>query len=115
MTDLVDPEHVEEIVGMERHDWDHYGRAVTDEQKFYILHPRECLKRGTDLRLCHYSRALDAGINEVTWEGYKDRTVRLATVRLAAAPHAQEDRFVLIPHPTDWSGQPLKKRRHRSG
>lgn len=70
--DLVRADEIEKIVGVERDDVDHYGRAVSGEQKVYILHSRLCREtRGvleSDLRDCPYSRALDdLGINPTEW------------------------------------------------
>lgn len=105
MTNLFDAKDIERIVGVKRHRWDHYGRAVSAEQKMYILHPEACLEHRRDLRKCHFSRALDNGLNPVTWKGYEDRPVRLAAIK-------RREGYLLIPHPVDWSTQtptrPLK-------
>lgn len=42
MTQLVPSDKIEENVGALRHPIDHYGRAVADEEIFYILHSEEC-------------------------------------------------------------------------
>jgi hypothetical protein len=67
MTDLVPPTEIERIVGVPRHATEHWGRAVSDEQRVYILHSRECLDSGIDLRYCAYSVALDDGIDPRRW------------------------------------------------
>ena len=77
MTQLVDPDHIEAIVGHARHDTRHLGRAITAEKTVYILHPWGCLKFWDDLRDCPFSRSLDRGIDIDAWQGYMDRPVRL--------------------------------------
>ena len=62
MTELVDPEVIESVVGMTRHDTIHFGRAVTTDERFYILHSRECRDDTADVRDCPFSLALDHGI-----------------------------------------------------
>lgn len=69
---------VEAIVGMTRHATLHYGRADPVAQVLHILHSRECVDSGTDLRLCPFSLALDVGAPVDVWEGYEDRPVELA-------------------------------------
>lgn len=61
MTDLVPGTDIENHVGRERHPIAHYGRINTAEGRFYILHSRECLDSGGDLRQCVFSLALDKG------------------------------------------------------
>lgn len=63
MTDLVDPSHIEEIVGVIRSPTLHFGRAVSSEGIFYILHSQQCRDTRTDLRECPWSKALDLGID----------------------------------------------------
>lgn len=77
MSKLVRAEDIEAIVGQERHKRVHYGRAVTTEQTLYILHSRECLESGIDLRGCEYSTALDNGIDPAQWRGFEDEAVAL--------------------------------------
>jgi hypothetical protein len=68
MSALVDPTVIEKIVGVRRHSREHYGRAVSAEQTFYILHSQRCLDSGVDLRECVYSVALDEGIKSYVWD-----------------------------------------------
>jgi hypothetical protein len=77
MSDLVPAEEIERIVGVARHSVEHWGRAVSAEQKVYILHSRECLDRGGDLRDCPYSIALDQGLAMDRWADYEDQPVAL--------------------------------------
>lgn len=77
MSDLVPPEDIERLVGIERHETAHYGRASTEDQKFYILHSRECKDSGVDLRECRYSLALDRGILPAQWSEYEDEPTLL--------------------------------------
>lgn len=62
MTDLVPAADIERIVGAKRHPTKHIARAVNAETTVYILHSRECLGSGIDLRECEFSLALDNGI-----------------------------------------------------
>jgi hypothetical protein len=65
--DDVDPTEIEVIVGVPRHpDW-HYGRAVSVEERVYILHSQQCHDHYDNLRDCPYSVALNAGIDESSW------------------------------------------------
>lgn len=79
MTDLVDPEEIERIVGVQRHPTLHYARAVQVMDRVYILHSQECRDSGIDLRDCPYSRALDNGITDrqpwTYWRRVLDRPV----------------------------------------
>jgi hypothetical protein len=67
VSDIVPAEDIERIVGVERHPTEHWGRAVSAEQRVYILHSQECLDSGRDLRECPYSLALDNGIDPFDW------------------------------------------------
>lgn len=67
MSELVDADEIEGIVGVERHPTNHYARAVSSEQTVYILHSQQCVDRGQDLRDCMYSLALDRGIDPDEW------------------------------------------------
>lgn len=78
MSDLVPAENIERIVGVRRHATEHWGRAVSTEQRVYILHSQQCLDSGIDLRECSFSFALDAGINPEAW--VEDTAVPLALV-----------------------------------
>lgn len=78
MTDLEPAEKIELVIGAKRHAAQHLGRAVTAEERVYILHSEECLARGNDLRKCEYSIALDEGIDLGVWRGFEDRVVTLA-------------------------------------
>ena len=74
MTDLVPADQIEQIVGIQRHPYRHYARAITAEQTVYILHSQACRDTVPDLRECIYSIALDRGIDAVAdeWEGCYD-------------------------------------------
>lgn len=67
MTDNVNPEDIERIVGVARSSWAHYGKADSREEKIYILHSGQCLNRYEDLRDCPFSLALDAGVDIEEW------------------------------------------------
>nr|DAI83567.1 MAG TPA: hypothetical protein [Caudoviricetes sp.] len=77
MTELVPSEEIEALVGAHRHGSVHLGRAVNATQTVYILHSRECVDSGGDLRECSYSKALDVGIDVTVWRGEEDRCVVL--------------------------------------
>ncbi len=79
MTDPVPANEIERIVGVSRHDTDHIGRAVSAEQRLYILHPKECLATQTDARSCEFSVALDNGIMMSKWGEFEDRPMVLGT------------------------------------
>lgn len=78
MTRLEPSETIEATVGAKRHATSHLGRAVSAEQRVYILHSQECVDSGIDLRECEYSRALDCGIDMGVWWDAQDAPVVLA-------------------------------------
>ena len=99
MADLIDPDHIEQIVGAKRHPTRHIGRADSASQTVYILHADDCAARKTHRPLteCKYSRSLDLGIDPARWEGHEDQPVFLgitAEARLiprdCALPHDPE-------------------------
>ena len=63
MSDRVDSDKIEEIVGTYRRIYAHVARCVDDEQKVYLLHPHNCKDRYDDLRDCEYSLAMDNGVD----------------------------------------------------
>lgn len=67
MADLVPAQDIEGIVGSLRDTEQHIARAVSAEQRVYLLHSHECVAMGRDLRLCPYSLALDRGIDLDSW------------------------------------------------
>lgn len=67
MTDLVAPDEIEAIVGVDRDVLVHYARAVSAEGRVYLLHSVRCVESTPDLRACRYSRALDVGIDVSRW------------------------------------------------
>lgn len=77
MTEHVSPDEIEEKVGRARHPRAHYGRAVSREQRFYILHSQICKEDTPDLRDCAFSVALDTGLDLSVWEDLQDRPVLL--------------------------------------
>ena len=78
MSDLVPTEDIERIVGASRRQKMHIGRAVSSEQTVYILHSKECLHSGIDLRDCVFQVALNRGIDMDLWSGHEDCPVELA-------------------------------------
>lgn len=72
MSDHVDPEVIEQIVGVKRHPTRHYARAVSAEQTVYVLHSEECRATYDDLRDCPWTLALDRGIDEYDWSDRED-------------------------------------------
>lgn len=78
MTELINPAAIERIVGVHRHATEHLGRAVSAEQRVYILHSAACAAATPDLRDCEYSTTLHLhGIDRSEWVGFEDRPVRL--------------------------------------
>ena len=77
MTRIESAETIEAKVGAQRHAVDHIGRAVSAEQRVYILHSERCRERWADLRECPYSLALDRGIDLARWAGFEDQPVKL--------------------------------------
>ena len=86
MSDLVNAEEIEQIVGAKRHPTRHIGRADSGEETVYILHSMRCKARGIDLRECSYSRALDMGIDLDVWDGWEDKPVVLGLHRPGLIP-----------------------------
>lgn len=78
MTRLEDPKMIEATVGVRRHPTKHLARAVSSEQRVYLLHSAACVATTTELRTCPYSRALDFGIRLDVWEHDQDRAVMVA-------------------------------------
>lgn len=68
---------IEAKVEASRHDTDHLGRAVSVTERVYVLHSKECVARGIDLRECEFSIALDLGIHLGAWESHRDVPVVL--------------------------------------
>jgi len=77
MSNLVPANQIEQIVGAQRHQSVHYGRAVSAEETVYILHSKRCRDSGIDLRYCEFSQALDTGIDMGDWGALQDETVAL--------------------------------------
>lgn len=82
MSEMEPAETIEATVGAPRDPWLHFGRAVSAEQRVYVLHSDECREIYADLRDCPFSKALDRGIDVEEWEGFEDVPVRL---RVSAA------------------------------
>lgn len=79
VSDLVPSAEIEGIVGTARHPTEHWGRAASAEQTFYILHSAACRDSGIDLRDCEFSLALDEyGVEMRYWRDHEDGPVRLA-------------------------------------
>lgn len=81
MSDLVPTADIERIVGAKRHWSLHLARAVSAEQKLYILHSQQCWEECEDapetLKQCDYALAQDNGIDESEWMEYEDKPVIL--------------------------------------
>lgn len=88
MSRLESSETIEAMVGAPRQEDAHLGRAVSAEQRVYVLHSQRCVDAHRDLRTCPYSVALDEGIDLDIWQDYQDRPVELAI---------DEDHFDLVP------------------
>ena len=92
MSEIVPASKIEGIVGAERHPTEHIGRAVSSEQTVYILHSRECIDSGIDLRDCPFSVALD---DYGVWGGRDDESVVLRIVDDALEPADEGEE---VPH-----------------
>ncbi|WP_314429639.1 hypothetical protein [Microbacterium lacticum] len=81
MSRIESAETIEGIVGAPRHETIHVARALSAEQRVYVLHSRECIEqiteRGSDLRLCPFSVALDEDIDLGPWEDFQDVAVEV--------------------------------------
>ena len=77
MSRLESTETILAVVGVERHASLHIGRAVSADQRVYILHSEKCLATEHDLRNCKFSIALDAGIRMELWAHRQDVPVLL--------------------------------------
>ena len=97
MTDLVDPDEIERIVGARRHPIHHLARAVSSEQTVYILHSQRCKDSGIDLRACDFSLALDNGIREHEW--VEDETTLVTTLHGTLLPLGQRSGSTPIRQP----------------
>lgn len=80
MTDLVDPAEIEAIVSAPRHQTLHLGRFDSARGAVFILHSAECLAAGEDLRFCRFSIALDEGVDDLLWRGWRNQPVVLAVL-----------------------------------
>lgn len=72
MSKLEPADQIEATVGAKRHPTAHIARAVSSEQRVYVLHSAECVARGIDLRKCVFSTALDHGIDMGAWEQFQN-------------------------------------------
>ena len=85
MSDLVNPDQIESIVGVKRHETEHYARAVPSDDRVYILHSEHCRATTPDLRDCLFSQALDRGIvHHIPWSAWRrllNRPVRAEVFR----------------------------------
>lgn len=86
MTTPVPANKIESIVGIERHPTEHYARAVSKEDRVYLLHAQECLDSTPDLTQCHFSLALDSGIDEEDWAPFMDQPVLVGLRDFAIVP-----------------------------
>lgn len=78
MSRLESAETIEATVGANRHEVHHIGRAVSAEQRVYVLHSKRCRSDfGKGLTSCRFSRALDLGILPQEWAGFEDQAVEL--------------------------------------
>lgn len=92
MTIQIPAEVALDVVGVDRHPIEHWGKAVSAERLLYILHSESCVEARDDLTECIYSKALDNGIDLERWQGHFDKAALLVI----------ED-WRLVPHPTLWS------------
>lgn len=86
MSRLEPADRIEAIVGANRDPEQHIARAVSAEQRVYILHSQACSSSGRDLRLCPYSLALDEGIDPDAWTEDEPVVVAIDHGRLVPEP-----------------------------
>lgn len=73
---MTDAEILEHFGGADaRHRTRHTAKAVSAEQRVYILHSWDCKNNVRDLRSCPYSAALDHGIDIERWAPHEDKVV----------------------------------------
>ena len=77
MTKREASDEIEAIVGVKRYEILHIGRAVSAEQRVFIMHSKACVESGIDLNDCRFSKALDNGIDPQEWDGWEDKPVIL--------------------------------------
>lgn len=75
MSRIEPAETIEATVGIKRSRSWHFARAVSAEQRVYVLHSEACMKANPDPRACTYSVALDLGIDLGVWSEHEDRAV----------------------------------------
>lgn len=94
MSELEPAGTIEATVGAPRDPWLHIGRAVSAEQRVYVLHSEECRELFADLRDCPFSKALDRGIDVERWEGFIDMPVKVAVspISMRLVPEAIGER-----------------------
>lgn len=97
MSRIEPADKIEGIVGATRHETIHVARAVSAEERVYILHSRACTLAYSDLRLCPFSVALDAGIDLELWGDWQDRPVEVCV---------DEEYEDLVPERTHVPGDP---------
>ncbi|WP_032377444.1 hypothetical protein [Rhodococcoides fascians] len=84
MSEIVPADDIEKIVGAPRARNLHLGRAVSEDQRVYILHSQKCIDSGRDVRECPFSVAMDNGIDvDYWWLGCED----IAVVLGVRGPH----------------------------
>lgn len=102
MTKSVPAEHIERVVGVPRHPLLHIARAVSAEQRVYVLHSKRCLSERPDLRECPFSLALDNGIHVDQWT--EDEPVAVEIVDGRLVPRVNEEPAVADYQPKRCSG-----------
>lgn len=91
MTELIDPTEVERLVNARRHPTEHIGLANSHDGKTYLLHSKQCLDSGIDLRTCEFAYAQDAGIDMAVWEDRQDHPYILRIVEGQLVPLKKAD------------------------
>ena len=97
MSRIESADKIEGIVGATRHETIHVARAVSAEERVYILHSQECVEKFADLRRCPFSIALDEGIDLELWGDWQDRPVEV---------RVDEEFDDLVPERTHQPGNP---------
>lgn len=87
MIKLVPKDLIETIVGVERKDSTHMGKAVSQTKTVYILHSKDC----RNIKECKYSVSLGLGISEEIWEDFQDQPVHLSIENERLVPKRMEN------------------------
>lgn len=96
MVKRVPKEKIEEIVGVKRADYEHWGIARSKDQQVYVLHSQACLDTDRIMYDCIYTVAQERGIDLDRWQEDVPAQLRVEGGRL-------------VPREADTSGKANKR------